>query len=63
MAAEASSQSESGLQDQRVWTMKECAQAFEQSITQLKADLAAQGEGGMLVWDKVIKYCLCVHDN
>ena len=45
--------SEAGIRDQRVWGMKECADVFEKSVTQLKGELQKQGEGGMLVWDKV----------
>ncbi|ELT98683.1 hypothetical protein CAPTEDRAFT_219156 [Capitella teleta] len=51
-STETSLESESGLQDQRIWSMSECALMFGKSISQLKADLAARGDGGMLVWDK-----------
>ncbi|XP_052815276.1 SUMO-activating enzyme subunit 2-like [Mya arenaria] len=40
------------IQDQRQWSMQECADVFARSIDALKGDLAGQGDGGMLVWDK-----------
>ena len=43
------------IADQRVWDLKECAKVFADSIEELKNDLAAEGDGGMLVWDKDTK--------
>ncbi|ESO98215.1 hypothetical protein LOTGIDRAFT_178117 [Lottia gigantea] len=40
------------MRDQRIWSMKECADVFSKCLAKLKTDLAAQGDGGMLVWDK-----------
>ena len=43
-----------GIRDQRVWTVKECASVFEESMLKLKEQLEQQsGENAMLVWDKV----------
>ncbi len=42
-----------GIRDQRVWGIKECAKVFEESIGKLRDELNKQGDGGMLVWDKV----------
>ncbi len=41
------------IHDQRVWSIKECGQVFEKSITSLKSELSKQGDGGLLIWDKV----------
>lgn len=41
------------MRDQRVWSMKECAQVFSDCLAGLKKEFANQGENGMLVWDKV----------
>jgi ubiquitin-like 1-activating enzyme E1 B len=43
------------IADQRVWDLKECAKVFGDSVEELKNELAAEGEGGMLVWDKDTK--------
>ncbi|XP_076469784.1 SUMO-activating enzyme subunit 2-like [Babylonia areolata] len=42
----------SAMRDQRQWSVKECADVFGQCLGTLKQELATQGEGGMLVWDK-----------
>lgn len=42
----------SGLPDQRVWSVHECAQVFAASCTALRAELAARPAGDHLVWDK-----------
>ncbi|CAH2257408.1 SUMO-activating enzyme subunit 2 [Pararge aegeria] len=42
----------SGLPDQRVWSMHECAQVFGDSCKALQADLKNRPEGDHLVWDK-----------
>lgn len=42
----------SGLPDQRIWTVAECAQVFAQSCTSLEAELKSKDEGDHLVWDK-----------
>ena len=41
------------MRDQRLWSVQECADVFAESLTHLKKDLEKQGEGGILVWDKV----------
>lgn len=41
------------MRDQRLWSMKECAQVFGDCLSGLKEEFAKQGENGMLVWDKV----------
>lgn len=43
------------INDQRIWSVKECADIFEKSVAILRDQLRAQGgeDGGMLVWDKV----------
>nr|XP_022337194.1 SUMO-activating enzyme subunit 2-like isoform X2 [Crassostrea virginica] len=40
------------MRDQRLWSMKECAQVFRDCLSGLKEEFAKQGENGMLVWDK-----------
>ncbi|XP_052714567.1 SUMO-activating enzyme subunit 2-like [Crassostrea angulata] len=40
------------MRDQRVWSMKECAQVFSDCLAGLKKEFTNQGENGMLVWDK-----------
>lgn len=47
-----SASSEGGIRDQKVWSISECAEVFETSVTRLKEELSRQGDGGMLVWDK-----------
>ncbi|XP_011568472.2 SUMO-activating enzyme subunit 2 [Plutella xylostella] len=42
----------SGLPDQRVWSVHECAQVFSDSCKALQADLASRPAGDHLVWDK-----------
>ncbi|KAL4706205.1 hypothetical protein ACJJTC_018389 [Scirpophaga incertulas] len=42
----------SGLPDQRVWSVHECAQVFASSCKALQADLKGRPEGDHLVWDK-----------
>lgn len=54
-----SSESSTVMRDQRVWSMKECAQVFSDCLAGLKKEFANQGENGMLVWDKV-RHCLDV---
>ena len=41
------------IDDQRVWSIKECANVFKGTIAELAEQLAKEGDGGMLVWDKV----------
>lgn len=43
------------LRDQKLWGIKECADVFAECLESLKKDLATQGDGGVLVWDKVKK--------
>ena len=43
----------SGIRDQRVWSIQECGNVFENSLACLKVDYHKQGENAMLVWDKV----------
>ena len=43
----------SAMRDQRQWSVKECYDIFCQCLGTLKQELTAQGDGGMLVWDKV----------
>ena len=40
------------LKDQRIWSMKECAEVFKESVDLLKAKLAAEGKDASLIWDK-----------
>ncbi|XP_064598991.1 SUMO-activating enzyme subunit 2-like [Liolophura sinensis] len=40
------------IQDQKVWTVKECVDVFTECLATLKSDLQKQGEDGILVWDK-----------
>ncbi|KAI8426546.1 hypothetical protein MSG28_005343 [Choristoneura fumiferana] len=42
----------SGLPDQRVWSVHECAQVFAAACKSLQAELAARPPGDHLVWDK-----------
>ncbi|CAK1550629.1 unnamed protein product [Leptosia nina] len=42
----------SGLPDQRVWSVHECAQVFAASCKALEADLKGRPSGDHLVWDK-----------
>ncbi|XP_026325163.1 SUMO-activating enzyme subunit 2 [Hyposmocoma kahamanoa] len=42
----------SGLPDQRVWSISECAQVFAASCKALQEDLKSRPEGDHLVWDK-----------
>ncbi|CAH4028868.1 SUMO-activating enzyme subunit 2 [Pieris brassicae] len=42
----------SGLPDQRVWSVSECAQIFATSCKALEADLKSRPDGDHLVWDK-----------
>ena len=46
-------QQEGGIHDQIVWSIKECGKIFEDSVAKLKVELNKQGDGGMLIWDKV----------
>ncbi|KAJ2944131.1 hypothetical protein O0L34_g18100 [Tuta absoluta] len=41
-----------GLPDQRVWSIHECAQVFAASCKSLQSDLQSRPEGDHLVWDK-----------
>lgn len=52
-------ETEGGIRDQKVWSVAECAQVLETSVNRLKEDLSKQGDGGMLVWDKVIRISIC----
>ncbi|KAK3086737.1 hypothetical protein FSP39_022679 [Pinctada imbricata] len=40
------------MRDQRLWSIQECADIFGDCLAGLQTELAKQGEGGMLVWDK-----------
>ncbi|XP_052232041.1 SUMO-activating enzyme subunit 2-like isoform X1 [Dreissena polymorpha] len=40
------------IQDQRQWSVQECANVFSRSIRILQGQLAEREDGGMLVWDK-----------
>ncbi|CAH1779387.1 unnamed protein product, partial [Owenia fusiformis] len=40
------------IRDQQLWSVQQCADILNNSIKSLKDQLAAQGEGGTLVWDK-----------
>ncbi|CAF4865150.1 unnamed protein product [Pieris macdunnoughi] len=42
----------SGLPDQRVWSVSECAKIFATSCKALEADLKSRADGDHLVWDK-----------
>ncbi|XP_075978519.1 ubiquitin-like activating enzyme 2 [Anticarsia gemmatalis] len=42
----------SGLPDQRVWSVYECAQVFAASCKALQKDLKSRPDGDHLVWDK-----------
>ncbi|KAK6184729.1 hypothetical protein SNE40_007138 [Patella caerulea] len=50
--SDATPSSATQMRDQRIWSMKECGEVFGNCLGKLKVDLAAQGEDGMLVWDK-----------
>lgn len=42
------------INDQRVWSIKECAEVFVKSVALLKNQLSVEaGEDGVLIWDKV----------
>lgn len=42
------------INDQRVWSIKECAEVFAKSVALLKNQLSVEaGEDGVLIWDKV----------
>ena len=41
------------IDEQRVWSVKECAAVFASTVAQLAQQLAKEGDNGMLVWDKV----------
>ena len=45
------------MRDQRLWSVQECADIFAESLNSLSKDLVNQGEGGILVWDKVNELC------
>ena len=45
------------MRDQRLWSVQECADIFAESLNSLSKDLMNQGEGGILVWDKVNELC------
>ncbi|XP_061163588.1 SUMO-activating enzyme subunit 2-like [Saccostrea echinata] len=47
-----SSEPSSVMRDQRIWSMKECAEVFTDCLAGLKKEFAKQGENGMLIWDK-----------
>ncbi|KAK2161655.1 hypothetical protein LSH36_112g03068, partial [Paralvinella palmiformis] len=42
-----------GIRDQRVWSIQECANNLHNALDSLKGQLLKQGDGGVLVWDKV----------
>ncbi|XP_040582050.1 SUMO-activating enzyme subunit 2 [Lepeophtheirus salmonis] len=44
--------SNNGIKDQAVWSMKQCAEVLEKSINTLKKQFKACSEGDHLVWDK-----------
>ncbi|KAK7483029.1 hypothetical protein BaRGS_00025692 [Batillaria attramentaria] len=46
------SSNQSAMRDQRLWSVKECFDIFGKCLEALKKELAAQGDSGMLVWDK-----------
>lgn len=54
--AQAGAGAESGLEDQKVWSMAECANKMEEAVNELKELFADEtkkkGEDGFLVWDK-----------
>ncbi|XP_071451101.1 SUMO-activating enzyme subunit 2 isoform X2 [Hetaerina americana] len=41
-----------GLKDQRVWSIAECADVFGDSVNSLRKQLEKEGENGVLIWDK-----------
>lgn len=45
-------ESGAGSRDQKIWTMRECAETLASSIASIKADFAALPDGDHLVWDK-----------
>jgi len=53
------------MRDQRVWSVKECAEIFCQSVAELQQRLqnsvsnSEEEDSAMLVWDKVIIICAC----
>uniref|UniRef100_A0A131Y271 SUMO-activating enzyme subunit n=1 Tax=Ixodes ricinus TaxID=34613 RepID=A0A131Y271_IXORI len=53
-----SSTSTSRTGDQRLWSMQECGEVFNDSLTRLKAQVQALAQGDHLVWDKDNKECL-----
>lgn len=40
------------IHDQRLWSIQECREVFTRSLQALRGQLIAQGDGGMLIWDK-----------
>lgn len=46
------------LRDQVVWSLKECADVFKDSVKALKVTMAKLPEGDHLVWDKDDKYAM-----
>ncbi|XP_055955472.1 SUMO-activating enzyme subunit 2 isoform X2 [Patella vulgata] len=61
--SDATPSSATQMRDQRIWSMKECGEVFANCLGKLKIDLAAQGDDGMLVWDKVccVYVIICHH--
>jgi ubiquitin-like 1-activating enzyme E1 B len=43
---------EVGVKDQRVWSVKECAEVFSKCVERLQVQLEALADGDILVWDK-----------
>lgn len=41
-----------------VWSIKECATVFSESLEVLKNELSKKGSGDYLVWDKDDKYSM-----
>ena len=51
------------MRDQRLWSVQECADIFAESLNSLSKDLMNQGEGGILVWDKVNEFFCEIFDT
>ncbi|XP_074646396.1 SUMO-activating enzyme subunit 2-like [Tubulanus polymorphus] len=49
---ESSAVMQEGLKDQKLWSISECRDHFQESVKNLRNALTKQGENGMLVWDK-----------
>ncbi|CAH0388643.1 unnamed protein product [Bemisia tabaci] len=57
-AAGSSKEEDSGLKDQRCWSIAECYTVFANSCKQLREQFALLKEGDHLVWDKDDKYAM-----